>query len=152
MRMQEPEQRQQFGQEWQASQEFDGYHAEYLRYESEQQQEYSAGLAADDYQGQKIYPQKEPRQRGKVLAIIAIVVSSLGFFITLAGIIISGIALRYANGQEEKIVRGVIGLVGSLLVMFVCVAIFVVAVITLSIRAMRRRRQTESGYNRGQHI
>ena len=129
MRMQEPEQQQPYGREWQSSQVHNEYCADYTgRYEPEQQQ--------------KIYPQDKRSSRGKALGILAIVLASLGFFIAVAGIVISAIVLKYANGQEDRLIGGVIGLVGSIVVLLVCVAIFVIAVIALAIRARRVRQRT----------
>jgi len=88
MRMQEPEQGQPSGQEWQASQEYGEYRAEYPgRYESEQQQ--------------KIYPQEERRSGGTVLGIIAILLSSIGFFLAVTGIVGSAIVLNMLMGSKK---------------------------------------------------
>ncbi len=124
MRMHEPEQGQPSGQEWQASQEYGEYRAEYPgRYESEQ-----------------IYPQEEPRSGGTVLGIIAILLSSIGFFLAVTGIVGSAIVLKYANGQQEALVGGAIGLASSIIVMLIFIAIFVSAVVTLALQAGRARR------------
>jgi ABC-type Fe3+ transport system permease subunit len=131
MRMQEPEQ-------WQAGRE---YNAEYPgNYESEQQQEYSEARAQDDYQQQKLHPQEEQSQRNKRLAIIAIVLSALGFFLSLAGIITSAIALKYASGQQTSLTGDVIGLVVSILVLLISVAVYVIALVALVRRSQRWRR------------
>lgn len=59
MQMREPEQRQ-----WQAEQEYGQYRATYSDTgEADQQQAYEAGLAANDYQDQKIYPQARQRSQ-----------------------------------------------------------------------------------------
>ncbi|MFL5693741.1 MAG: hypothetical protein ACJ795_18250 [Ktedonobacteraceae bacterium] len=144
--MQEPEQRQQFGQQWQASQPPGEYTAEYPgNSASDQQQEYIEVVAGDDsQQQQKIYPQQGWGTRGKALGIIAIILSSLGFFISVAGIVISALVLKFASGQEERLAGGVAGLVGSIVVMLVCIAIFVTAVIVLSLRSRRGRRWTRA--------
>jgi hypothetical protein len=131
MHMQEPEQWQPSRQEWQANQEYSEYQADYPgRYESEQQQ--------------KIYPQGERWLDGTALSILAIILSSIGFFLTVASIVASAIVLKYANGQQELLAGGVIGLVSSIIVMLVCVAIFVIAVVTLAIRARRVRRRVRA--------
>ncbi len=135
--MQEPEQqRQQSGQEWQANQPYGEYRAE---------TPYPGGNEPE--QQQKIYPQQEPEQRvtGKILGIVAILLSSIGFFLTLAGIVASAIVLRYANGQQALLVGGVIGLVSSILVLLVLVGIFVIAVITLARPYMRGGWRTYGG-------
>ena len=139
--MQEPEQRQQFGQQWQQPGE---YNAEYPgSYASKQQQEYIEVVAGDDsHQQQKIYPQQGSSARGKALGIIAIILSSLGFFISVVGIVISALVLRFAYGHEERLAGGVAGLVGSIVVMLVCIAIFVTAVVILALRGRRGRRWT----------
>ena len=143
MRMQEPEQGQPFGREWLSSQEHNEYRADYTgRYEPEQQQGYIEAVAGENYQQQKIYPQDKRSSRGKALGIFAIVFASLGFFIAVAGIVVSAIVLKYANGQEERLTEGVIGLVASIVGLLVCVAIFVIAVIALAIRARRVRWRT----------
>ncbi len=139
MRMQEPEQQQPFGQEWQTSQEYKGYSAQYPgRYEPEQQG-YSVGGDGDDSQQQKIYPQEMLSPRTKMLGILGIAFSAIGFFATLAGIIVSSIVLSHAEGQVAMQVGGVIGLVGSIVVMLVCIAIYVIAVVALTRRRIRRR-------------
>jgi len=140
--MEEPEQRQRSGQEWQASQEFGEYSAEYPG-RDESEQEYIEAVAGDDSQ-QKIYPQQTWSQRGKVPGILAIVLSSTGFFIAVAGIVVSAIVLQYAHGQQGWLAGGVIGLVGSIVVMLVCIAIFVIAVVVLALQARRGRRWTRA--------
>jgi len=115
MNMQEPQQEP----EWQANLPYGEYRAEYPgRYEPEQ----------------KIYPQTESEQRGAgtMLGIMAILLSSIGFFLALAGVVASAVVLKFANGQQALIAGGVIGLVSSILVVLVFVAIFVVAVIALA--------------------
>src|SRR5258708_12790105 len=106
MHMQEPEQRQQFGQQWQQPGE---YNAEYPGSSaSEQQQEYIEVVAGDDsQQQQKIYPQQGSSARGKALGIIAIILSSLGFFITVAAIVLSALVLQFTHEQEERLAVGV---------------------------------------------
>jgi MFS family permease len=110
--------------------------------EPEQWQESIEGIAGDDYQEQKIYPQEELSWRGKALGIIMIILSSIGFFPAVAGIVASALVLKYANGQEVLLVAGVLGLVSAILVMLVCIAIFVIAVVALALRASSARRRT----------
>jgi hypothetical protein len=151
MRMQEPEQQQPLGQEWQASQENQerqqpgAYSAEYTgyagnagRYEPEQQ-EYSERVAGDTYQQEKIHPQEERRLYATVLGVLSIILSSIGFFLAVAGIVASAIVLKYANGKPELLTGGSIGLGSSIGVVLVCVGIFVTAVIVLALRSRRVR-------------
>jgi len=127
--MQEPEQWQQSGQEWQTSQEYSGDSINYSGgYESEQKQ--------------KIYPQEERWLNGTALGIFAIILSSIGFFLTVAGIVASAIVLKFANGRQAVLVGGVIGLLSSIGAMLICVAIFVIAVVTLALRTRRVRGRT----------
>lgn len=133
MNMQEPERGQQSEQEWQTNLPYGEYRAEYPgRYEPEQQQ--------------KIYPQAESGQRGSgtILSVAAILLSSIGFFFALAGIVGSAVVLKFANGQQALLAGGAIGLVSSILVLLMFVAIFVVAVIALArphvLRGMRGYR------------
>ncbi len=129
MRMQEPEQWQQSGQEWQTSQEYSGDSINYSGgYESEQKQ--------------KIYPQEERWLNGTALGIFAIILSSIDFFLTVAGIVASAIVLQFANGRQAVLVGGVIGLLSSIGAMLMCVAIFVIAVVTLALRTRRIRGRT----------
>jgi uncharacterized membrane protein YdbT with pleckstrin-like domain len=140
MRMQEPEQQQPFGR--QASQESSEYSAAYTgRYESEQQQEYNEEVARDNYQQEKLHPLDERRRLVTTLGILAIILSSIGFFLAVAGIVVSSIVLKYANGQPEWLPGGIIGLVVSIVILIVCVAFFVAAVVTLAVRARRVRRR-----------
>ncbi len=128
MRMQEPEQWQQSGQEWQTSQEYSGDSSNYSGgYESEQKQ--------------KIYPQEERWLNGTALGVFAIILSSIGFFLTVAGIVASAIVLKYANEQHALLVGGLIGLLSSIGAMLICVAIFVVSVVVLALRARRVHRR-----------
>ena len=134
MHMQEPEQ-QPSGQEWQANQQYGEYRADNPgRYEPEQQQ--------------KIYPQEEPKpnRTAFALGILAILLSSIGFFLTVAGIVASAIVLKYANGQPGVLAGGVIGLLSSIGVLFVCVASFVIAVVVLARPRLIRRWGTPRTY------
>ncbi len=129
MRMQEPEQWQQSGQEWQTGQQYSAESANYSGgYESEQEQ--------------KIYPQQERWLDGNALGIFAIILSSVGFFLTVAGIVASAIVLQFSNGQQAVLAGGVIGLLSSIGAMLMCVAIFVVSVVVVALRARRVRRRT----------
>ena len=133
MQMHEPEQWQSSEQEGQTSQGYGGYRADYPgSYESEQQQ--------------KIYPQEERGMRSTALVLLAmIILSSVGFFLTVAGIVGSAIVLRYANGQPTLLAGGGIGLASSIIAMLVCVAIFVIGVVTLAMRARRAGRRMRIG-------
>ncbi len=137
MRMQEPEQWQQPRQEQST---FDaGYQG---KYEPAQQQEPIEVVAGDDYQEQKIYPQDQLSWGGKALGIMMIILSSIGFFPSVAGIVASALVLKYANGQEVLLAAGVLGLVSAILVMLVCIAIFVIAVVALALRSSSARRRS----------
>jgi hypothetical protein len=143
MLMQEPEQGQpsrRQGREQNAA--YPGYTG---RYEPGQQQEPFEEMAADDYQAQKLAPQVGLSARGIALAILAIILSSLGFFLTVAGVVSSAIVLRYAHGEQALLAAGVIGLVSSILNMLVCIAFFVTAVVILAIRANRTRVRSWRG-------
>ena len=126
MRMQEPEQGQQFEQEWQTSQ---GYRGDGIHYSEDYESE----------QKQKIYPQEERWLNATALGIFAIILSSIGFFLAVAGIVASAVVLQFANGRQVVLVGGVIGLLSSIGAMLVCVAIFVIAVVTLALRTRRVR-------------
>src|SRR6516162_4601417 len=123
MRMQEPEQ-------WQPGQEYsEGYKPDSVQYSEEYESE----------QEQKIYPQKSRWLNGTALGIFAIILSSIGFFLTVAGIVASAIVLQYADGQQAVLVGGLIGLLSSIGSMLMCVAIFVVSVVVLALRTRRVR-------------
>ena len=126
--MQEPEQWQQSGQEWQPGQGYSGDSVSYL-----------AGNESE--QEQKIYPQNARWLDGTALAIFAIIFSSIGFFLTVAGIVASAIVLQFAHEQQAVLVGGVIGLLSSIGAMLICIAIFVIAVVTLALRTRRVRRR-----------
>lgn len=126
MYMQELEQPTPFEQKWQASEEYSGYHGDYSgSYESDQQQ--------------KIYPTKQGHLSSKALWVVAIILSSIGFFLTVAGIVGSAIVLKYAHGHAELLAGGIIGLLSSIGAMLVCITIFVMAVVTLALTTQRRR-------------
>jgi hypothetical protein len=122
MRMQEPEQWQQSGQEWQEGQGNQG---------GQEYSEYRTGYAGEN-ESEKIYPQDERIMQGRTLGILAIILSAIGFFPAVAGIVGSALVLEYAKGLAAVLAGGVIGLVSSIIVMLVFVAIFVIAVITLA--------------------
>ena len=126
MRMQEPEQWQQSGQEWQANQEYGQYRAD------------NSGTFEPE---QKIYPQEEQWLNGTALGIFAIILSSIGFFLTVAGIVASAVVLKYTDGQQALLAGGLIGLLSSIGAMLICVAIFVVSVVVLALRTRRVRRR-----------
>ena len=126
MQMQEPEQWQQPESESQASQEYGEYRAGYSSEDESKQQ-------------QKIYPLME-QSLHKVFWIITVILSSLGFFFTTAGIVASAIVLKFANEQAGLLAGGIIGLISSIMALLVCVAIFVIAVVALAGRMKRGRR------------
>lgn len=127
MRMQEPEQWQSSEQEWQPSQEYGEYRAQYTERDELMQQ-------------QKLDPLAEHKTRGRAFALIAIIIlSSIGFLLTVAGIVASAIVLQYAHGQQALLAGGLIGVFSSIGALLMCVAIFVVAVVALARpRAIRR--------------
>ena len=134
--MQEPEQWQQPEKQWQSSQEYsEGYSADSVDYSEEYESE----------QEQKIYPQKSRWLDGTALAIFAIIFSSIGFFLTVAGIVTSAIVLQFGNTQQAVLAGGIIGLLSSIGAMLMCTAIFVIAVVTLSLRARRVRGRVRIG-------
>ena len=127
--MREPEQ-------WQTSQEYrEGYSADSVHY--------PAGYESE--QEQKIYPQKSRWLDGTALAIFAIIFSSIGFFLTVAGIVTSAIVLQFGNTQQAVLAGGIIGLLSSIGAMLMCTAIFVIAVVTLALRARRVRGRVRIG-------
>src|SRR6266571_2291969 len=95
--------------------------------------------ARQEGQEQKIFPQEQVSSRRTARSATAIILASIGFFLALAGIILSSFALQFANGQQAMLQAGVIGLVSSIVVMLMCIAIFVIAVITLVMRLRRER-------------
>jgi hypothetical protein len=135
MRMQEPEQWQQPEQQRKSSQEYSkGYSAD-----SDYSEEY------ESEQEQKIYPQNSRWLDGTALAIFAIIFSSIGFFLTVAGIVASAIVLQFGHAQEAVLAGGIIGLLSSIGAMLMCIAIFVFAVITLALRSRRVRGKVRIG-------
>ncbi len=136
MREQEPEQQQAFGQAWQTDQEHRAFGADYpVRYEPEQRAP-GEGRAGADAQAQPISPQVGRRvRRVSALGLTAILVAAIGFFLAVAGIVVSALVLQSARGQENRLALGGIGLAGSIAVLLLCVAIFVVAVVALTLRA-----------------
>ena len=135
MRMQEPEQWQQPEQQRQSSQEYSkGYSAD-----SDYSEEY------ESEQEQKIYPQNSRWLDGTALAIFAIIFSSIGFFLTVAGIVASAIVLQFGHAQQAVLAGGIIGLLSSIGAMLMCIAIFVFAVVTLTLRARRVRGRVRIG-------
>jgi len=122
MRMQEPQE----SQEWQVGQEYGQYRAGTGHYDAEQQQ--------------KIYPKQE--EQGGLMtiaaAIVTIVLSCIGFAAAIVGIVGSGITLYYSGGQHYMLVGGIMGLVASILLLLLMIALFVVNVVALARSQMRR--------------
>ena len=134
--MQEPEQWQQPEKQWQSSQEYsEGYSADSVDYSEEYESE----------QEQKIYPQKSRWLDGTALAIFAIIFSSIGFFLTVVGIVASAIVLQFGHAQQAILAGGIIGLLSSIGALLMCVAIFVIAVVTLALRTRRVRGRVRIG-------
>jgi hypothetical protein len=136
MRMQEPEQWQQPEQQWQSNQQYsDGYNTNSVGYSEDYESE----------QEQKIYPQKSRWLNGTALALFAIIFSSIGFFLTVVGIVASAIVLQFGHAQQAVLAGGIIGLLSSIGAMLVCIAIFVIAVVTLALRSKRVHRRVRIG-------
>ncbi len=134
--MQEPEQWQQPEQQWQADQQYsEGYSGDRVDYAGDYESE----------QEQKIYPQTSRWLNGTALAIFAIIFSSIGFFLTVAGVVGSAIVLQYGNELQAVLAGGIIGLLSSIGAMLMCIAIFVFAVVTLALRARRMRGRLRIG-------
>jgi hypothetical protein len=134
--MQEPEQWQQHEQQWQPGLEYsEGYKADSVHYSEEYESE----------QEQKIYPHKSRWLDGTALAIFAIIFSSIGFFLTVAGIVASAIVLQYGHELQAVLIGGLIGLLSSIGAMLMCIAIFVIAVVTLALRSRRVRGRVRIG-------
>jgi len=125
MRMQEPQE----SQEWQAGQDYGEYRASTGQYDAGQQQ--------------KIHPTQEEHGglMGIAAAIVTVVLSCIGFAAAIVGIVGSGITLFYANGQHYLLVGGIMGLVVSILLLNLMIALFVVNVVALARSQMRRQRQ-----------
>jgi hypothetical protein len=124
MRMQEPQE----SQEWQVGQEYG---------------EYRASTRQHDAQQQKIYPEQEEHGglMGIAAAIVTVVLSCIGFAVAIVGIVGSGITLYYADGQHYMLVGGIMGLVASILLLNLMIALFVVNVVALARSKMRRQRR-----------
>src|SRR6516165_3014846 len=104
MRMQEPEESQQSQQQGQASQEYSqGYSADSAQYAADFESE----------QEQKIYPQRSRWLDGTALAIFAIIFSSIGFFLTVTGVVGSAIVLQFGHTQQAVLAGGILGLLSS---------------------------------------
>lgn len=124
MRMQEPQE----SQEWQVGQEYG---------------EYRANTRQHDARQQKIYPEQEEHGglMGIAAAIVTVVLSCIGFAVAIVGIVGSGITLYYADGQHYMLVGGIMGLVASILLLNLMIALFVVNVVALARSKMRRQRR-----------
>jgi hypothetical protein len=78
---------------------------------------------------------------GIAAAIVTIVLSVIGFAAAIVGIVGSGVTLYYANGQHFLLVGGIMGLVASILLLNLMIALFVVNVVALARSQIRRVRQ-----------
>jgi hypothetical protein len=126
--MQNPQQ-----QQWQVNEEYGAYRA-------------GDAWGQDAEQAQKIHVQEEPVLRGTTLGIFAIVLSALGFFFTVWGVVASALVLQGANGNQTEVLAGAgMGLASSILGMLVFIAIFVLAVVTVAGRRGKIRRWMYNG-------
>ena len=123
MRMQEPQE----SQEWQVGQDYG--------------EDRASSRQDDAQQQQKIYPEQEEHGglMGIAAAIVTVVLSCIGFAAAIVGIVGSGITLYYADGQHYMLVGGIMGLVASILLLNLMIALFVVNVVALARWQMRRR-------------
>jgi hypothetical protein len=121
MRMQEPEQQQSFEA---TGQEYGVYRAE----------------AGDYEQQEKIYPQEKLESRVSVIEILTIVFSSVGFAPAIVGMVGSIIVIANRDGVPALLVGGILGLVGSILALFLFGTIFVLSIVAAARRAARYRR------------
>ena len=129
MRMQEPQE----SQEWKAGLEYGDYRPNVGQYDAGQQQ--------------KIYPRQEEHggMMGIAAAIVTVVLSSIGFAAAIVGIVGSGITLYYADGQHYMLVGGIMGLVASIILLNLMIALFVVNVVALARSQVRRQRRGYRG-------
>jgi cytochrome c biogenesis protein CcdA len=121
MRMQEPEQGQSFEETGTTSQEYGAYRAESGYYEQEQ----------------KVYPQE---RHGSVLNTLITVFSALGWGPAILGIISSALTLNQSGGSSSLLLSGILGLIGSTLVLLCLVTIFILSVVSAARRATHSRR------------
>src|SRR5258708_11182183 len=75
----------------------------------------------DDSQAQKISAQEELSPLGKALAILAIILSSLGYFLMVAGVVAFAMGVKESQGQQRRLAGGGVGLGGSIVRLLVCV-------------------------------
>ena len=128
MRMQEPQE----SQEWQAGQQYGDYRPNGGQYDAGQQQ--------------KIYPQQEHGgMMGIAAAIVTTVLSVIGFAAAIVGIVGSGIILNYAGGQHYMLVGGIMGLIASIILLNIMIALFVVNVVALARSRVRHQRRGYRG-------
>src|SRR5712691_8656213 len=93
MQMQEPEQQQQSRQQQERR---NNYPTGYMPAQQEQQPEFVEVVVGEEpYQEQKIHPQGEMRAQLGAMPIVGIVFSALGFCVSIAGIILAAIILKY---------------------------------------------------------
>lgn len=123
MQMQEPDQ-------WQANSESNPNYGEY-----------QVGYSGTFDSKQKIYPQEERDMLGTAFSMVTTLLSSIGFFLAVAGIVASGVVLKFASGQPELVAAGVIGLVSSIILLLILIAVFVLSVVYLALRSGRVRRR-----------
>ena len=128
MQMQEPEQQQ-------------------SRQQQEQQPEFVEVVVGEEpYQEQKIHPQGEMRSQLGAMPIAGIVFSALGFCVSIGGILLAAIILKYSPGSESK-VSGGLAIAGSVLLLLGCITVFIVSIIVLAVRynRVRGRRWRSTG-------
>ena len=100
----------------------------------------------EDYeqeQRQKLFFQSQPKQDRKPLWIVTLILSSIGFYLTIATAALLVTVLVQDNNysgfswQEPRVAETTIGLISSILVMLLCGTISILAVVALSRRIRR---------------
>ena len=143
MSMQEPQQYQQAGR-W-PEQSDDSYQVGYPGsggYDADQRQRAAANAYQD--QEQKIYPQEsaDTFRRGlKIICILAIVFSSIGFLFATLGIVASTVVLGFADGSSALLGAGALGLFCAVVTLLLLVAIFIAAIVVLAINSRRSKHK-----------
>jgi uncharacterized membrane protein len=124
MSMQEPEQWQSFETPITSEQDYGAYRAE---------REQTA-------QEQKISSQETGEARGRVLNMLTIVFSGIGFGAAIVGIVGSVLVLSNRDGSQYLLTGGILGLVGSIVALLLFVTLFVLSIVSEVRKAARYQR------------
>jgi uncharacterized membrane protein len=111
-------------------------------------QDSSKARVGDNYQRQKIYPQRRWIWNGKSRGLIALILLAISAVLALMGLGLTVIMQAYVNAQGTQLTMALFGMLGLMVIILVCVAIFVIVAVALIMQALKARWYIRQRYAR----